>query len=230
MIILLTGGSGLLGQELQKLNDYCAPTSQQLDLSSQYSINAYFRRYKVDKIVHCAAYTKVEQAEINRSEVYNLNVTATQRLARYAPLLYISTEYVFPGKTGGYKEQDIPEPLNFYAKTKLWGEMVLDPAKDKIIRTLFKPRPWRYEKAYKDCFTSGDYVDIIAKEIDKAIGLFKYLPPIIHIGTGRKRILDLAKQTRADVGEMSRLDVKASIPFDSSLNTSWWEQIQELHN
>lgn len=223
-MILLTGGTGRLGTELQKLRTFYAPSSLELDITDISSIKKLKKKDQIKLIVHCAAYTDVEGAQIDRENCYKTNVIGTKNLTILnKPILYISTEYVFDGEKGNYTENDFPNPQNYYALTKYLGELSVENG--KIVRLLFKPRPFPYPKAFTDQWTSGDYVDIIAKEVDKAIRLFDVLPKIIHIGTGRKSIYQLAKQSR-DVGKTSINTIKTKLPKDTSLDTQLWEEIK----
>ncbi|MCR4307719.1 MAG: sugar nucleotide-binding protein [Candidatus Berkelbacteria bacterium] len=226
-MILLTGGSGRLGTELQKLRKFeLTPTLEKLDITDRGVVRRYLQFYQPSLIVHCAAFTKVELEPEDFLESWETNVDGTYNLAQSGiPMLYISTEYVFDGEKGNYRESDKPHPLNFYATTKLVGEQMALRFNGKVIRLLFKPRPWPFERAYSDQWTSGDYVDVIAKEVNKAIDKFDELPLITHIGTGRKSIYDLARQT-GDVGVMSRTEVRAILPKDTSLDTTLWDTIK----
>lgn len=234
MNILLTGGSGRLGTELQKIRKYdFVPTSREMDITDADSVAEYLATTRsaksygpdVDLIVHCAAFTQVEAAERHQNACWDVNVEGTENIAKQGiPVLYISTEYVFPGDKGLYTEEDFPLPLNFYAMSKLAGEWRLTPH-DKILRLIFKPRPWPFAMAFCDQWTSGDYTDVIAKEVDKAITLFQSLPRITHIGTGRKTMYQLAMASR-DVMPNSRADVSVKIPRDCSLDTTLWERIK----
>lgn len=233
MKILLTGGTGRLGTELRKLRLYdYIPTRHEMDVTSPDSVVSYLDSVDdkdnlegPDLIVHCAAYTKVEGAEQFQDHCWSINVEGTENMsATGIPVLYISTEYVFPGDKGLYTEQDYPMPVNFYAMTKLAGEWRLRP-KDKILRLIFKPRPWPFPAAFCDQWTSGDYTDVIAKEVDKAISLFEKLPRVTHIGTGRKTMYDLAIQTR-QIAPNSRADVNVRLPRDCSLDCSVWNRLK----
>lgn len=231
-MILLTGGSGLLGQELQKHIKCFAPTrSQGWDITKSWNdiffIKNTLKKSKPKLIIHAAAYTDLISAETNRDECYKTNVIGTRNLASLGiPMLYISTEYVFDGLKGNYEEAHYPNPLNFYAITKLLGEHESRRTRSVVIRCLFKPRPFEHEHACGDQFTSGDYMDIIAREIAQAVKIFDKLPGTVHIGTGRKSTLDLARQTRA-VGEIKVDDIRGvRLPRDTSLNTTLWERIK----
>ena len=77
-----------------------------------------------------------------------------------------------------------------------------------IIRTLFKPTPWKYEKAFIDQWTNGDTVEIIApliqQEIERWGGKSKRL---VYVGTGRKRVYDIAIKSKPDVIPYSINDI-----------------------
>ncbi len=237
-MILLTGGSGNLGKELLKLGDFNAPTHKELDITSRSSVIDWFLEHK-DKgdlpslIVHCAAYTDVAKAEEEKDKCYNVNVRGTENLIRYGtPMIYISTEYIFDGERGSYVEEDVPNPRNFYALTKLLGEFEAKKTTSLIIRTLLKPRPFEHPAACIDQYTSGDYVDIIAKEIMIAINFWNKKKDdysgydIINVGTGRKSTFDLAKQTR-DVIPITIESVGVRLPKDTSLDLTKWTKLKE---
>lgn len=234
MKVLLTGGSGKLGTELRKLREYeHVPAHTELDITDPKSVEDYFdfldnstgSRQSPDLIVHCAAFTNVAAAEKFQNPCWDVNVDGTENLSKTGiPLLYISTEYVFPGDKGLYTEDDYPLPLNFYAMSKLAGEWRLKQA-DKILRLIFKPNPWPFPMAFCDQWTSGDYTDVMAKEVDKAIGIFDKLPRITNIGTGRKTMYELAIQTR-QVMPNSRADVGVRLPKDCSLDITLWNRLK----
>ena len=223
-MLLLTGGNGRLGTVLKTLrNDFICPAQEEMDITDARSIENYCKGKKIDLIVHAAAYTDVDKAEIKRNDCFRVNVMGTMNLKSLGiPILYISTEYVFDGKKGNYKEDDRPNPLGYYAKTKYFGEYHM--SRHKTARILFKPRPWPYESAYDNQFTSGDYTEEIAQELSKAIDLYDKLPRIIHIGTGRKSMYELALRTKPDVKPNKLTDKKR--PLDTSLDCSVWEGIK----
>lgn len=195
--ILLTGASGLLGQHLNIEAD--RPSHEELDITKVITPEKY------DLIIHCAAYTKVEQAQNNRLECFNVNVVGTLNLLNAypdTPFVYISSEYAH-------------NPKNFYSLTKFFAEeLVKTHPHYLIIRTLFKPRPWKYPKAFTDQWTQGDYVDVIAPLIENIIKSWNGESKITYIGTGRKTIYDLARQTR-EVEPCSVNDIKnVIIPKD----------------
>jgi len=234
--ILLLGGSGLLGTELQKLRKFdWAPCRVEFDFTNHKSIDNFFVTVGhlgiktlnefPDLIVNCAAWTAVEAAETHKTECYETNVVGVRNLvATGIPILHISTAYVFDGAKGNYKETDPVNPLGYYALTKALGEEAVLAGSGKIIRTLFKPSPWKYPRAYTDQITTGMYVQEAAKKIDWCIENFESLPEILHVGGKRQSIFDLASETRG-VAMMSRLEVSANLPADVSLDDSLYRSL-----
>src|SRR3989344_3680365 len=234
--ILLTGGSGNLGTEMQKflsINekniDDIAPDLKELDITDLKKCVIVMDKYNPDIIVHAAAYTDVSGAEKNKKQCWDINVIGTQNIALTSKgrrLVYISTDYVFDGEKGNYKESDTPNPVNYYALTKLVGENIIQQyPKTLIIRTAFKPNgKWMYEKAFIDQYSSHEFVTDIAPQIMRA-ALIMELEGVIHIAGKRKRMYDLAKRVSPNVGTMKRSDVSVHIPFDTSLNISKWTKI-----
>jgi len=222
-VILLTGGSGVLGTELLKHTPALCPGHEELDITKPiHSISSHVRL-----IVHLAAFTDLVRAEKEKELCYATNVLGTRNLASLKiPMLYISTEYVFDGERGNYGEDDYPNPQNFYALTKLLAEYEARRTRAVVIRCLFKPRPFKHADACIDQFTSGDYVERIAAEIAFAIKHFNDLPPTLHIGTGRKSTYELARETR-EVGKIKVDDVRGvKLPRDTSLNLSKWTELK----
>ncbi|MGC8996227.1 MAG: SDR family oxidoreductase [Thermoplasmata archaeon] len=85
--------------------------------------------YKPEILVHVAAIGNVDFCEENKKQCYKINVEITRRLfneayKRNIKIVYVSTDYVFDGKKGLYKEDDIPSPINYYGLTKLIGEEI----------------------------------------------------------------------------------------------------------
>lgn len=220
---LLTGGSGRLGKEIRKLMDVYAPTRGELDIQDIFSVTKCKRNNSFDCVIHCAAFTDVPGTESRRQDAILTNIIGTKNITTTfcdSRIIYISTDYVYPGITGNYKETDKEDPFNFYGFTKLGGEAFIDHDKDLIIRTSFKPNDrWPYPKAFIDLFTSADYVDIIAKDIVMLIE--SNLTGIINVGTERKSVYDLAKRRNQEIAPMSVKEVvNVNMPSDISMDLS----------
>lgn len=199
MRILLTGGSGLLGRELQKHIKVDAPSHSELDITRPIKKGNY------DLVIHSAAYTDVLKAETDRINCFDINVMGTINLLHAywdTPFVFISSEYAH-------------KPVNYYSETKRAGEMAVEALSLHylIIRTLFKPNPFPHEKAFFDSWTQGDYVDVIAPLIVKALTTIDN--STIYVGTGRKTILELAMRTKPTIAATSTLLVKGvTLPTD----------------
>lgn len=236
MKILMTGGSGRLGTELQSLlPDIVAPSSKVLDIRDKVSINKAIDQHKPDILIHAAAYTDVSGAEKNLFDCWQRNVDGTQNVVNAlknsdVKLVYISTDYVFSGETGSYSEIDPLGPaLNFYALTKLVAEQhVLGTNNSLTIRTSFRPKVWSYPNAFSDMYTSQDYVDIIAIEVGLLIrNIGSVTTNLIHIATDRKSVFELASRRAPKVQKASKASVNVKLPYDISLQCSKWLALKE---
>jgi dTDP-4-dehydrorhamnose reductase len=220
-MLLLTGGTGLLGTELQRHREYHAPSHADLDVTDAARVMRYILDLEPELIVHCAGYTNVAKAETEIEQCYQVNAIGTRNVvaaavAVGAKLVYLSTDYVFDGERGGYTPADTPHPIGWYATTKLLGEAYAH--RHHIVRTSFKRRPWEHPVAVKDLWTSADYIDVIGPMIDTEIGavLAGRPPEITHIGTSRKTILELARKSRPNIPAIRRADVAVRLPRDIS--------------
>jgi len=155
MRILVTGATGLLGSKLvEKLvrrgyHVYSGYNKREpingepikVDITKNDEIEKVFEVSKPDVVIHAAALTNVDECEMNKELAWKTNVIGTKNITnmskRYnAFLIYISTDYVFDGKKGMYREDDEPNPINYYGFTKLKGEEeVMELSNYSIVRT-----------------------------------------------------------------------------------------------
>lgn len=159
--ILLTGGTGQIGYELQTtlkpLGTVWAPRRDEFDLANPESLRPKIQAYRPDLIVNPAAYTAVDQAELESGLARTINAEAPRVIAEEAsklniPLIHYSTDYVFDGtKTESYTEDDVPNPLNVYGQTKFEGERAIQAAHDQylILRTSWVYSPMRGRNFYR---------------------------------------------------------------------------------
>jgi len=138
--ILVTGAGGLLGSAVVSLasrrhevystynvHPSYSGTPVRLDLLNRNEISREVRRIAPEAIVHLAALTDVDACERNKALAESINHEATRALSESAKeggtfFLYVSTDYVFDGSKGMYKEDDPANPINTYGMTKLKGE------------------------------------------------------------------------------------------------------------
>ena len=142
--ILLLGGRGQVGWELaralQPLGTLIIPAREQCDLTMPQTLSGFVNQIHPDVIVNAAAYTAVDQAEEKSALAMTINADAPAELAwaarrRGALLVHYSTDYVFDGrKPEPYTEDDAPNPLNAYGRSKLAGERaVCDVGADHLV-------------------------------------------------------------------------------------------------
>jgi dTDP-4-dehydrorhamnose reductase len=148
MKVLVTGADGQLGydvvKKLKELNiEHIGVDKEDFDLTNKKETKDFILDYQPDVIVHCAAYTDVDQAEVEKEICYQVNVDGTRYVAEVAKeldakMLYISTDYVFDGQgEEPFEVTDQPNPINYYGESKYQGEQEVQRLLDKyfIVRT-----------------------------------------------------------------------------------------------
>lgn len=148
--VVVTGSNGLLGQKLIKLlvsrNEYevfalsrgqnrlhsCEGYSYYMvELEQQDLLEELLNSIRPDFLIHTAAMTNVDACELNPGECDRMNVEVVENLVRILEplnthLIHLSTDFVFSGLKGGfYTEQDQPDPVNHYGRSKLRSEEIL---------------------------------------------------------------------------------------------------------
>lgn len=133
MKILVTGANGQLGydviKELMNRGIECMGTLRtDFDITDFAATREYITDYSPDVVIHCAAYTAVDKAEDEIETCMLVNYKATENIAAVcktidAKMIYISTDYVFPGSGSNFHEvDDFARPLGIYGQTKFDGE------------------------------------------------------------------------------------------------------------
>lgn len=229
MRILLFGGSGTLGTALQKLDRIAYPTKNEFDVRYIHEVRDAFLMYEPDLVINCAAIIDDRAINEDPNDSIQVNIIGSANIARLClergiRYVYISTDYVYPGNHGNYKESDPVYPFNKYAWSKLGGEcsaMMLDNS--LIIRTSFGKQNFEYTQAFIDKWTSKDYVDVIAPMILEASK--SDLTGILNIGTDSKSMYNYARQ-RNQVEPIWIEDSKFKTPKDTSLNLERWKKFK----
>src|SRR3989338_203402 len=240
MTILITGSTGALGTELKKMFPKAlTPNHNELDIINKEQVIDFFKKNKIDIVIHTAAITSVRRCEEEKEFTWKTNVVGTKNLVdgliQSCPkgkFVYVSTACVFDGHVGMYRESSIPYPENFYALTKLIGEHeVKNLANFVIIRTNFiAKKKWPYPKAFTDRF--GTY--LFAEDVSNGIKdvLDSEMKGIIHI-VGDKKIsmFDLAKITTPEIEPMTIKDYSGPrLTMDMSLDTERWRKYKISEN
>jgi len=115
----------------------------QMDFTNAHEVNAVFKKYLPTHIIHAGAISKPDDCEQNNELAYKINVEATKILLIAAEqhqcsFLLVSTDFVFDGEKGMYKEDDERKAVSYYGQTKIWAEdLVMQyPFAWSIVRTV----------------------------------------------------------------------------------------------
>jgi dTDP-4-dehydrorhamnose reductase len=153
MTVLITGGAGMLGQAVAATLagqnvEHAALDKDALDVTDPGATQNALRHYRPRLVIHCAAYTRVDDAEGEEAVAFDVNGGGTASVAAAcrdvgARLIFPSTDYVFDGTARSpYPPDARPHPLNAYGRSKLAGEHAARAAGDVlIVRTA-----WLYGK------------------------------------------------------------------------------------
>jgi dTDP-4-dehydrorhamnose reductase len=147
MRVFLTGAYGQVGWELNRAllpyGEVFACDKDTLGLTDERAIRVAVRDFKPDVVINAAAYTAVDKAETERELCRKLNAAVPETLAEEAErlgawMVHFSTDYVFNGESSRpWTEDDEPDPVNYYGRSKLEGDIAVARAASKhlIFRT-----------------------------------------------------------------------------------------------
>ncbi|MFA5831312.1 MAG: NAD(P)-dependent oxidoreductase [Candidatus Paceibacterota bacterium] len=197
--VLITGAGGMVGSYVDfgiRMN------RRSLDVTDFHEVMRVIKEHRPEAIIHLAAETDVDLCEKNPHHAYLVNGVGTYNIATAAKetgakLVYVSTAGIFDGeKMGPYGEDDLPDPQNFYGRSKHMGELIVrgmlkdyiiarvcwmfggGPEKDKkfvgkIIRQLDKPEIKAVNDAYGSPTFGKDLVSAIKRLLaENAVGTF----------------------------------------------------------
>ncbi len=244
MRILLTGASGVLGSALADAElGSCIYTPQrgELDLTSASVVHDFIDRKRVDAIVHCAAMARVHYCESHPADALAVNLVGTANLVSAiiaceekcrSPIrvLYISTDGVYGGELGGYREDGPTIPYSRYGWTKLGGECAVRLLRNYVIvRTrFFDPRHQRFPDAATDIFSSPLPLERVTAAIKKLLHS-EYIGAI-NIGGERMSEYDQAIVNNKEITPTTRKEIltRNNIPIgkDSSMDIINWKNLK----
>ena len=279
--ILITGATGLLGSELvpklrskhdlhllirrldmSRTDDYFDKKLNihvlDLEKASPDDVHKLIRDIYPDKVIHLASMTDLAQCETEIEKAYKINYLATyyiaescRRLGIY--MLYVSTDYVFDGYRGNYRENDVPRPLNYYGLTKLLGEEAIKHCLethlivrtstlygwkgrgkpsiiDIMIRNLKCGLPVEVDPRF---IRTPTYVKWLADAISRLVE--KEVTGTLHLAGPRIKLIDLAYRIAKLLGRNEDLvrpvekKYIAKRPIDSSLDTTRARELGLIH-
>lgn len=166
--ILVIGSNGMLGQRLvhflnQSPNNelLCASFEEEsfmpnvaykkIDITQKNQVRELISNFFPDYIINTAAFTNVDKSEVEKENAWKINVNGVENISLYAwtvdaHLIHFSTDYIFDGKSGPYSENDKPNPICYYGRTKLASEnsMRASGVRFTVIRTNILYGPAKY--------------------------------------------------------------------------------------
>lgn len=197
--ILVLGKSGQLAQQLRE----CKPPGCELafagraeiDITDPLSIEQYVKKFSPSVIINTAAYTAVDQAEVDTLNAFLINKTAVENIARVCyengiRLIHISTDFIFDGtKSQAYTVDDIPNPLSVYGASKLEGETALLKYQCTfftVIRTswLYSSYGSNFLKTMLNVMSSRELINVVDDQIacpTSALGLSQFIYTVIQL-------------------------------------------------
>lgn len=204
--ILVTGSKGQLGSELKALSSnypdfqFIYTDIEELNLTDEKAVKAFFLKENFDFCINCAAYTAVDKAEDEPEVAMLINATTVEYLAKACsrkqiPFIHISTDYVFDGKNHKpYLESDAVSPCSEYGKSKLAGEKAVFDYSDTalIIRT-----SWLYS-SYGNNFVKT--MLRLGKERKELSVIFDQVGTPTYAGDLAKAILDILSGDKIKTG------------------------------
>ena len=225
---LITGGDGKLSKEILKYNQgryyITAPTRQQMNITDYKNVDDYLGRHRPDIILHAAAYTRPMKIHHENPDVsINTNIIGTANLVRacikyQTKIVYISTDYVYPGTTGMYEEDDNLNPFTKYGRSKLGGECAVKIYDNSLIlRLCMCNHPFPHSKAFVDVKKSLMYNHDAAKIILYLLEEYG----TINVGGESQSVYDFAVLENPLLEKLSRADVNdVEIAPDTTMNIS----------
>lgn len=243
--ILLTGASGTLGREIISQNkdkDFLTPSRAELDITKKDNVREFLLKNEFDAVLHCAAMARMKECEENPEKAIETNVIGTSNLVIWTMekekksgknirFVHMSTDGVYPGTKGNYKEEDATIPYNTYGWTKLGAECSVRLLKNHcIIRTnFFDPEDIKFDDAATDAFSSKIPIGYLVKAI--AILLNNNFIGTINVGRERKSDFDNYRKYKPNLRPCRLKDIlkEAKFPMaqDSSMDISKWRKIEQ---
>jgi len=226
--ILLTGGSGLLGTALRAAEPgIVAPGHGELDVCDREGFAAALRAHRPGIVIHAAALVGTAICDREPARCLDVNVGGTINVvlaarAVSARLIFLSTDYVFDGTVGGYRETDPTSPINLYGRSKVAAEAIVLSLDDALVlRTSFcSSTAWKFAGAFTDQYSSRDTVERISAQV--LLAARSPLAGILHMGAERRSLYDLARTIDPAVKPLSITSSPLRLPRDVSLDVSRW--------
>ncbi len=221
--ILITGNSSrfcnYLKKELNGGNIYYT-SSKEFNILNLKQMNKFVKKRKITHLIHLAGLSRpmsMHDSHINKS--IDLNIIGTSNVVKVSQLnkikiIYFSTNYVYPGKKGNYKESDDLNPINNYAWSKLGGESAVQMYSNSLIlRLCMTDYPFTHKKAISGAYSSFIYNKYVAMIIPYLLNE----KGILNIGGKKREIYQFVKKFGNKSIKKIPLSKVKNFPKDSSI-------------
>ena len=231
--IVVTGGSGRFGSILQKKyksNKLLYPSKKQLNILSTESVEKYLKKTNPKILIHLAGLSRPMKIHDNNiSKSIDLNIIGTANIVKVCSklrikLIYFSSNYIYQGKKGNYKETDSLLPVNNYAWSKLGGESSVQMYKNSLIlRVCMTEEPFIHKKAFSNVKTNF----IFHKEVANILFKVLNLKGILNIGGKIQSPFSFGKQYNKN---LKKILAKKNFPLNPSMNISKLKKVLKKMN
>ena len=225
MKILFTGSNGRFGSQFKKitkLKNIIYPTKKEFNILKINSLNKYLKKHRPKIIIHAAGLSRpmdIHEKNINLS--IDKNIIGTCNIVKVCTkfnikLIYLSTNYVYPGINGNYHEKDSLLPYNNYAWSKLGGECAVQMYKNSLIlRVCMTEKPFIHKSAFTDLITNFIFHEEVVKLFPKILKQ----KGILNIGGKTQSVYNFAKKFNKKIkGIKSKKFLGNKIPLNHSMN------------
>jgi len=230
--IVFTGGTGRFAQIFRKIpkkEKVFFPKKNELNIHNLNSIKKYLKKVKPRYLIHAAALSRpMDIHEKNITKSINTNIIGTANIVNACQkenikLIYFSTNYVYPGKKGNYKETDPVLPINKYAISKFGGECSVQMYENSLIlRICMTEKPFIHKKAFSDVEMNFMFHESLAKNLLKLIDK----KGIINVGGKKQLVINFAKKYNKNIERISAKEIYGkSFPLKSSMNVNLYKKL-----
>ena len=230
--IVFTGGTGRFAKVFKKMpikEKVFFPKKKELDIENLNSIKKYLKKVKPEYLIHTAALSRpMDIHEKNITKSINTNIIGTANIVKACQkenikLIYFSTNYVYPGKKGNYKETDPILPINKYAISKFGGECSVQMYENSLIlRISMTEKPFIHKKAFSDVEMNFMFHESLAKNLLKLIDK----KGIINVGGKKQLVINFAKKYNKKIKRILAKEIYGkSFPLKPSMNVNLYKKL-----
>ncbi|MCX7697559.1 MAG: dTDP-4-dehydrorhamnose reductase [Bacteroidales bacterium] len=232
--ILVLGADGQLGSKLKQLHSFFSPhvfffrDLPELDITQKSNLISEVERLSPSIIINAAAYTNVDQAEIEKEKAFLVNAYAVENISKICEehhifLIHISTDYVFDGKKSTpYDETDPVNPKSVYGQSKLEGELLMKKilSRGVIIRTswLYNETGHNFVRTILKLSQEKSFLQVVYDQIGTPTWAEDLARICLHVAFHKEKIQSVEIFHYSNEGVASWYDFAQEILFQKQIN------------